>query len=176
MFVTSYFGLLRVGELTERDHVIKAKDVHIGKNKNKIMILLHTSKTHWRDSKPQIIKINSVEYNPTGQKEMRNNISNNGFCPFQILQEYVGARKSRIASNPDEPFFVFRDRSPVSALNLRVMLRAILKEIGLDNTLYNVHSFRIGHAGDLLSMNLSVETIKKLGRWKSNIVYNYLRG
>ena len=33
MFITAYYGLFRVGEITMSQHVIKAKDVHIGVNK-----------------------------------------------------------------------------------------------------------------------------------------------
>ena len=37
------------------------------------------------------------------------------------------------------------------------------------------HGLRAGRAVDLLRMGVSFETIKKLGHWKSNIVYEYLR-
>ena len=46
IFITGYFGLLRIGELTSGPHVVKACDVHLGRNKNKMMFVLHTSKTH----------------------------------------------------------------------------------------------------------------------------------
>ena len=47
-----YFGLLRVGELTLGPHTIKAKDIHIGANKDKILIILYSSKTHDKGSRP----------------------------------------------------------------------------------------------------------------------------
>ena len=59
MISTSYFGLLRVGEITSGDHPVLATDVHIAANKRKIMFVLHTSKTHWKNMKPQMIKITS---------------------------------------------------------------------------------------------------------------------
>ena len=40
MFITVYFGLFRVGELTQTPHVVKARDVHIAKNKNKLLFIL----------------------------------------------------------------------------------------------------------------------------------------
>ena len=61
LFATSYFGLFRVGELTLGEHTVKARDVQIGKNKNKMLFILRTSKTHWKDAKPQMIKIMSKE-------------------------------------------------------------------------------------------------------------------
>ena len=48
LMATAYFGLFRVGELTESEHVVKARDVHIALNKDKLMFILHTSKTHTR--------------------------------------------------------------------------------------------------------------------------------
>ena len=54
---TAYFGMFRVGELAESTHAIKATDVHVAKNKRKMRFILRTSKTHWHDSKPQIVKI-----------------------------------------------------------------------------------------------------------------------
>ena len=48
IFITLYFGLFRIGELTAAsgNHAVLAKDIHIGRNKNKLMFVLHTSKTH----------------------------------------------------------------------------------------------------------------------------------
>ena len=57
LLATTYFGLFRVGEVTLSKHVIKAVDVHVGINKNKLLFMLHSSKTHNHGMKPQIIKI-----------------------------------------------------------------------------------------------------------------------
>ena len=50
-----YYGLMRIGELAYSPHVLKAKDVHLAKNKSKLLILLHSLKTH--SSGVQEIKI-----------------------------------------------------------------------------------------------------------------------
>ena len=75
----------------------------------------------------------------------------------------------------NEQFFVFRDYSPVSALHFRSTLHLMLKLMLYNERLYNCHSFRIGRSCDLMKYGLSVEMIKKLGRWKLNVVYSYLR-
>ena len=36
IFSLGYYGLLRIGELVQGFHTVKAKDVHMGENKNKI--------------------------------------------------------------------------------------------------------------------------------------------
>ena len=46
--------------------------------------------------------------------------------------------------------------------------------IGLEEVNYDTHSLRIGCAKDLQKAGLSVESIKDIGRWKSNAVYQYL--
>ena len=49
--------MFRIGELAMGVHSIRAKDVHISSNKNKILIVLYTSKTHGEESPPQKIKL-----------------------------------------------------------------------------------------------------------------------
>ena len=48
LFSTTYYGLLHVSELTSGAHPIKVGDVQIGMNKQKILFILRTSKTHNR--------------------------------------------------------------------------------------------------------------------------------
>ena len=55
----AYFRLFRMGELTSGDHPVLAKDVHLGLNKRKVLFILRTSKTHWKNERPQSIKISS---------------------------------------------------------------------------------------------------------------------
>ena len=74
-----------------------------------------------------------------------------------------------------EPFFVFQGKIPVTPMNMRTVLKQMLGICGVNPDLYNVHSFRSGCVVDLHKIhNLSIESIKKLGRWHSNSVYNYL--
>ena len=60
IFITAYYGLFRVGELALGPHTILAKDVHIGQNKDKILFVLHSSKTHGKGDKPQMVKIEAT--------------------------------------------------------------------------------------------------------------------
>ena len=60
MFASAYYGLLRVGEIASGEHPVKAVDVHVGLNKRKIMFMLRTLKTHWKDVKPQVVKVTSM--------------------------------------------------------------------------------------------------------------------
>ena len=78
---TAYYGLFRIGELATGTHPVLAKDVHIGHNKNKILFVLRTSKTHWLDVKPQTVKITSTALSPHGKIHE----CNKKLCPFQIF-------------------------------------------------------------------------------------------
>ena len=53
IFAASYYGLLRIGEVTTSPHVITVRNTHIATNKNKILFMLLSSKTHKRGDKPQ---------------------------------------------------------------------------------------------------------------------------
>ena len=165
-----YYGLLRISEIchTKAGHALKAKDVHFAENKQKILLVLHSSKTHGREARPQKIKI-SATLNTL--KIWRNR---KHFCPFEVTCEFLKARGQEYYSQ-EEHFFVFADRSPLTADTLRKIIKQAINKIGLDANLYDTHSFRIGRATDLQRMKCPVDTIKAVGRWKSNAVYRYLR-
>ena len=174
LFMTAYFGLFRIGELTESAHNVKAVDVHVGLNKDKLMFVLHSSKMHTKGVKPQIIKINAI-----GQLQEKLDRTSKihtvrSLCPFQAIQQYIKVRKKRKINVPEEPFFIFNDRKAVKPNNFRFILKKAIRTMGLDDTFYSSQGFHSGRACDLLDMGISVETIRKLGRWKSTSVYTYL--
>ena len=175
MVAASYFGLLRVGEVTLSQHVIKARDVHIGMNKNKILFILRSSKTHGEDSKPQIVKISGKPIPIKGSYVTRGQAGafNIDMCPFVILQAFASRRPDEEEFN--EQFFVFADNSPVKPTQMHTMLKSMISKAGFDSNLYDTHILHIGRASDLLKLQFSVETIKKIGRWRSSAIYTYLR-
>ena len=168
LITTAYFGLFRVGELAESQHAVKARDVHIAKNKRKMRFILRTSKTHGLDKKPQIIKISSEAIRSI--EKYPRNIN----CPFELLRKYVEIRK--LCASQNENFFIFRDRAPVRVANVRSVLKEAISLAGLDMNNYNTHSLRAGRSVDLVyKMKLPVSVVQKLGRWTSNAVYKYLK-
>ena len=167
LFAIGYYGLMRAGELTASPHVMKAKDVHVGLNKDKILIVLYTSKTHDRSSVPQKIRITSNQIEKSGNYAKRH------FCLFKLMQEFVQRRPSYLEET--EQFFVFADHSPVAPEQARQLLKKVIGLLGLNEQLYDLHSMRIGRTNDLRKFLYSVEEIRRMGRWKSNCVYKYLR-
>ena len=162
LFVTAYYELFRVSELTSSDHVIRVSDVERGVNKKKLLFILRSSKTHNKGNKPQEIKISAtpIDENISHAK------SKALLCPFTLIPEYLDVRPRKRSNK--EQFFVFQDRSPVKPHHFRSMLKKAIKAAGLNQHNFGSHSFRSGHSHDLLKAGVLVETIQKIGRWLSN--------
>ena len=168
MFALGYYGLLRVGELTSGgEHTIAAKDIHVAANKDKILVVLYSSKTHHRGSRPQIVKISSLLDERSGKYRKR------FFCPFQLMRNYMQVRGDY--DTDVEPLFVFGDGAAVKPRHARKILRKMIKIIGLNEYNYNMHSLRVGHSLDMLKYGYQISEIRMAGRWKSNVVFKYLR-
>ena len=163
MFSLGYYGLFRVGELTQSMHVIKVPNVHIALNKEKILVVLYSSKTHDESMRPQKVKI-------TANKNCNMQLH---FCPFKIINDYF---RSRCKTDRSAQFFVFSDGSLVIPMHACTLLRTLLDKLGLNSALYDMHSLCIGRASDLIhKFQFSLEQVRILGRWQSNIVYRYIR-
>ena len=158
------FSLAYYGLITQSPHVCKASDVHISANKNKLLIILYTSKTHSTANIPQKIKITKSE--SVGRAKHH-------FCPFRLLRKYIMLRGSYRDKN--EQFLVFSDHSPVTPNAARLVLRKLFISLNLNHMVYRFHSFRSGRALDLLKFGATIARIKYLGRWKSNVVFKYLK-
>ena len=172
MVVTAYYGLFRIGELATGSHPMLVDDVHVGTNKKKFLFVLRSSKTHTRGMKPQKIKISMTKHKAASQDRARKTRAKR-WCPYKMLKIYSSLRVKSKSRN--ESFFIFKDRSPVKPSQLREVLKTTLKKGKFDPSLYGFHSLRTGRSIDLLKLGFSVETIKQLGRWKSNVAFNYLK-
>ena len=88
LFATAYYGLFQIGELTSGSHPVLAKDIKIGTNKKKIKFILHTSKTHGKGNRPQIIKISSTDdVKQIGRKQIISSQkeAHQSTCPYRLL-------------------------------------------------------------------------------------------
>ena len=165
MFIVAYYGLFRISEIAAGTHPVKANDVHVGRNKDKLLFYLRTSKTHGKESRPQKIKISA--------KHGAALHTNRYFCPFKLSREYLALRGNYKSDH--DPFFIYRDNTPVTQANVRKILRDSLQNINLEPRNYGFHSFRIGRSTDLIKFGKSLSYVKLAGRWKSNVVYKYIR-
>ena len=156
IFTVAYFRFFRVSELvwTESGHMVLAKNVNLGRNKRKLMFVLETSKMHSKACKPQIIKIAGKQMQLAEQKNnsTQKNSWTGGVCPLTIVQQYLQMRGSY--KDDSEPFFVFRDKSLVTATQTNIVLKKVIKSLGFDNRLYSFHGFRIDRTTDMLQMGV----------------------
>ena len=95
------------------------------------------------------------------------------FCPFQVLRMYMKLRGG--FTTAQEQLFIFHDEQALRAEQLSRVLKSMIQKIGLNDSLYSIHSFRIGRTSDLVKFGFPIETVKWLGRWRSNAVYKYIR-
>ena len=169
LFSLSYYGMLRVCEVTQTgsSHAVRACNVHAALNKQKILLILYTSKTHGRGQYPQKIKI-------LANDKCSQYFKNSYFCPFKLTNDYLRIRGAFHDRN--EQFFVFSDRSPVTAQNASMVLRQAISGIGLKGSSYGINSFHIGRTSDLINkFHKSLDEVKWVGRWKSSAVYCYIK-
>ena len=168
LFALAYYGLMRIGELAEGDHSVKAGNIEVALNKYKIKVILYTSKTHGQGSYPQKIKIQALD-----QYFSRDARRYRVFCPFLLVHQFLVLRGGfELAS---ENLFLFRDGSKVFPHHVRTILRQCINNLGLDGNLYDCHSFRIGKTCDMFKDNIPFHKILAAGRWHSNAIYRYLR-
>ena len=178
-YLLQYYGLLRVGEVAESPHSIKAVNVHEARIHNRLLLILYTSKTHGLHSAPQKIRIvgnKAIEVQNSNNYTSRYQMKKHQlakFCPVEWTRKFIELRAH--ISNTNENFFILSDGSNLKPEMLRNMLRDIIQTFDLESHLYDTHSFRIGRATDLYKSGSSIETIKEIGRWKSNAVYKYLK-
>ena len=148
IFVSMYFGLLQFSEVTTGAHPILARDLA-----------------------PQMVKISSARLSKKCAKSGKMKTKNPGseFCPYRTLRRYIGEQGGYLKG--DEPFFIFWDRSPVTPRHVSYCLKLILSHSGFQQEFYGTHSFHAGRSCDLFNIGISIENIKKLGRWCSNAVF-----
>ena len=120
IFCLAYFGLMLISELVDGDHTVLASYIHIGTNKDKILVILYSSKTHSKANYPQKIKISANRVETELNKHFPT-----FFCPFAIIRMFLSLRGGYVEST--EQFFIFKDRTSVKPSQVRSVLRTCLK-------------------------------------------------
>ena len=107
--------------MTQSPHVLKATHVNIAQNKNKLLLILYSSKTHGPESPPQQIKITEVDAATRKAKCF--------FCPFVSTRTYLQLRGGY--TDTSEQFYIFGDRAPVKPCHVRNLLKQLLIATGV---------------------------------------------
>lgn len=153
----AYHGLLRVGEITESKDNVFVKDVTSSIKTKELQIILRSSKTHGRGDKPKIIQtpFRAENLKPINLHSMGEDFR---YCPCKIITHYGKEIRGKSISD-NEPFFVYADGSPVKAAQFRSMLKLMIKQMHIDETLYNTQSFRIGACSDLFKRGANLSQL-----------------
>ena len=81
----------------------------------------------------------------------------------------------RLQNNNSQFLFCHTNGTPLTRYQFGAVLTKSIQALGLKSEAYRSHSFRIGAASWLAVKGVPDETIKKLGRWKSDSYSKYIR-
>ena len=91
-------------------------------------------------------------------------------CPVAALLDFLSAR-----GQTSGPLFCLEDGQPLRRKLFSSQVQQALSAAGLDGTLFNSHSFRIGAATTAHSVGIPDSTIQLLDRWQSAAFQRYIR-
>lgn len=164
MFTLSFYGFLRVGEITSRSkagltkshsrNLIRMSHIQVDKISGILLTMKHFK--HHSSHHPIQLQI-SPQNTPF-------------ICHVKAMRTYL---KLRGASS--DPLFLSRGGSPVSHSFYTSMLTNVLEFCQLDSKRYTLHSFRIGAATCAFEMKVPCSQIQLMGRWRSDAVKRYFR-
>jgi hypothetical protein len=162
MCIVAFHAFLRIGEMCIKvsqnsSHVLQYSDVKIIQQ-NSITIGVEVTLRHYKHSKqPATCFLPANSADPL-------------LCPVSAIQLYLSILKPCSG-----PFFQMPNRQPVSYTFFNYNLKNAINFLGFDSKRYKSHSFRIGAATNAAMQGFSDDSIKKMGRWKSNAMQKYIR-
>ena len=163
MFLTAFYGFLRIGEITCKT---TSSGSSVLQHQN-LSFLLHEGEVIAAK-----LTLTNFKHNRSGRPFYIHILRQQGseYCPVQALQSFCTLRGSRSG-----PLFTLADGSSVSTHHFSQALNQCLTFCGRDNSHYKPHSFRIGAASFAADQGFTDSQIRGLGRWKSDAFKVYLR-
>ncbi len=160
LFSWAFYACLRSSEYADckyTDHLLKLGDIHRFKvgSHGAYRIRFRTFK-HSPSTFPDLV------LHKTGDIDS---------CPVRQMDIYLSLRPS---GDPDEPLFV-DSTGAISRYTIGANLNKCLQHLGLSQTKYKLHSFRIGRATMWAQLGYNEIQIKAMGRWFSNAYQRYIR-
>lgn len=154
-FTTAFFGFLRSGEFTGMDFLtydVVCVDSH--SNPTMLQIYLKSSKTD------QFAVGTHIYLGRTGCV----------LCPVTALLAYLA-----VCQRAAGPLFIFTNGSPLTCDRFVRELKLVVSTLGMDASVFNGHSFRIGAATTAADRCLTDSAIQTLGRWRFMAFKSYIR-
>ena len=159
----SFFGFLRAGEITVPTRSAFQPHTHLASENVSVDSV----------KKPKILKLH---LKVTKCDQFGNGIDiflgciESPMCPVSAALSYMA-----ICGPAPGPFFHFQGGTTLTKSHFFMAVRDVLRQMGLDQSLYAAHSFRIGAATTAAQVGVEDSTIKALGRWSSSAFLTYIQ-
>jgi hypothetical protein len=159
VFLMACFGFSRIGELVcnskkeAQRSFLMILDVEM--SGNKIKLRMRYSKTDQMGKSCEIIITGSQQKN---------------LCPVSDAKGFI-AQRGRYAG----PLYSHFNHTFLSRFQFHKVLHKAMKFVAQDVKNVKSHSFRIGGATNAMCKGIPYETIKSMGRWKSEAAKCYIR-
>lgn len=88
------------------------------------------------------------------------------------MQKFLQHRKAGLGV---QPLFTFNNGTYLTRCTFQDHLSSMLAEAGLDPSMFNTHSLRIGAATTAAAVGLPDWLIQVLGRWSGDVYRTYIR-
>ena len=98
-------------------------------------------------------------------------------CPVMAWRKYTKEYLGKDL-NMSDPLLMLKVKGKLVPLTIDVLrqnLARIFKRAGMENCKYTPHSLRRGGATYFAEEGLSISSIKRHGKWRSDAIYNYLK-
>lgn len=159
-FSLAFFGALRIGELVSpsvsKPGGLQDEDVDLFPDR--VVFCLRHSKT---------------DQFGRGRRVELFQVPGSTMCPVLCVQEFRLLRAGiRCTSHP---FLIHSNGSFLSRFQFLAVFRKGIRALGLSDSQFSGHSFRIGAATEAARLGLGEDVIKRIGRWESARFRSYVR-
>ena len=158
-----FFGFLRAGEFTVPSDSSFDPEAH----------LCYSDIAVDNSSRPQVVRI-TIKQSKTDPFRKGVDLflgrTSADLCPVESLLTYLVVRGTK-----EGPLFIFKDGRPLTRQRLVTALRGALQAMGVEQSKYCGHSFRIGAATTAAARRMEDSIIKTLGRWNSVAYLQYVK-
>jgi len=100
-------------------------------------------------------------------------VNDSQLCVIRWFERYCRMRARQ--GTKSEFLFATHDDKQLSKTTPSSLLKKAVESIGMDPTMYGSHSARIGGTTEASKSGVSTLLLKNHGRWKSDVVYDYIR-
>ena len=161
-FCVAFFGFLRCGEFTcncafDPDINLTMGDVKIQEDQSSLSLTLKSSKT---DPFRRGVTVHLFNTGHT-------------ICPVKAVRDYLSAVPEQ-CKTVRHAFLLDNQLQPLTRQYFLTRLKTLIEHLGLDNSHFSSHSFRIGAATSCSAAGIEDHLIQTLGRWSSNCYISYI--